>query len=513
MNIPTGQVLGNKALVKFAAYANRLWSSPTLTTWLSFLARSLGMLLLMPIVVLRLESAEVTVWFIFLTLISLQSVADFGFSPTFSRIIAYTMSGISSFGDIGNGSKESSTRSTPNFELLTVVVSTMKSIYTKMSLIAFVVLGTAGTIVLWRPISRVPSPTVAWIAWVIVVFSIIITFWGSYLSSYLQGLNRIAILRRWESFWTVSGIVATTIVAFVGMGLLPIVITMQFFNIAGVIWNYRLVSNIQAQLLPLANSTLTQQNVAQKQNHLKVSTSDVVTYIWPSAWRSGLGALCASVLMHHGPGLIYAQSSDSRSVVSFLFSMRFMVAISQFSQAPFYSKIPAMARLYAVGDHRQLMALSNRGMQYSYLVFATVVFAALGFGILLNYVAKDRAEFVSPFFWSLLSLGFFLERLGAMNIQLYSLSNHIVWHIANGLTGLIYLGCCAALWPALNVFAFPLAMILAYSLFYTPYSLWLSHRLFNLHGFSHEWRNWAIPTVIVLSTFSLFAYHIHKLGK
>ena len=29
------------------------------------------------------------------------------------------------------------------------------------------------------------------------------------------------------------------------------------------------------------------------------------------------------------------------------------------------------------------------------------------------------------------------ERVGALHIQLYSMTNHIVWHIANGVTGIL----------------------------------------------------------------------------
>src|ERR1043165_6819588 len=70
-----------------------VWDSPTFMTWASFLTRSLGMLALLPIVLVRFSAQEVTVFLLFNLMIGLRSVADFGFSPTFVRYIAYCIAG------------------------------------------------------------------------------------------------------------------------------------------------------------------------------------------------------------------------------------------------------------------------------------------------------------------------------------------------------------------------------------------------------------------------------------
>jgi hypothetical protein len=73
------------------------WNSPTLMTWGSFATRSLSLIVVLPLVLNRLNTAEISLWYLFSTVIGLQLLADMGFSPTFSRVIAYGMGGLSTF--------------------------------------------------------------------------------------------------------------------------------------------------------------------------------------------------------------------------------------------------------------------------------------------------------------------------------------------------------------------------------------------------------------------------------
>ena len=64
-------------------------------TWSSFLARSLSLILVVPLILTHFSTEEIALWYLFSTIIGLQMLADVGFSPTFSRIIAYGVGGLS----------------------------------------------------------------------------------------------------------------------------------------------------------------------------------------------------------------------------------------------------------------------------------------------------------------------------------------------------------------------------------------------------------------------------------
>ena len=53
-------------------------------------------------------------------------------------------------------------------------------------------------------------------------------------------------------------------------------------------------------------------------------------------------------------GILYAQVGTAASIASYLLALSLIQTVSQFSQAPFYSKLPAFARLFAEGKKSEL---------------------------------------------------------------------------------------------------------------------------------------------------------------
>lgn len=472
---------------RISATIRRFWNSPTLTTWLSYFARALGLLLITPIILKRFNPAEVTVWYSLLTLISLQMMADFGFSSTFARALAYAMAGLENLHDIRQSQRPSIGAQEPNWLLLRRILSTMSVIYTRLSFGILIFLGIAGTALLWRPISETANPTDSWAAWGFVLLTICITFWGNYLVAFLQGVDRIAVLRRAEAVWTSVGLVCSATVAGSGGGIFATIAVYQTFAACNVLWNLRVARRLfDGRLNNLPN----------------VLDREIFASVWPPAWRSGLGVLMSNGVVQ-ATGLIYAQLGAAVEVASYLLAIRFITAIVQFSQAPFYSKLPGMAREYARNDLAAVMAIANRGMRRSYFVYACgVIGVGLTVGPMLQLM-QTRTPFVVPALWGALAIAFFLERLGAMNMQLYSLSNHIIWHIANGITGSLYIVLCLASVKTLGTWAFPLSMIVAYLACYTTCSLYMSYRLFHLPPLRQELASGALLTAALLVVFCL----------
>jgi hypothetical protein len=73
-----------------------IWNSATMMTWGSFLTRSLSLVAVLPLVLNKFPVEEITLWFLFSTIIVLQLIFQMGISPTFIRIISYAMAGLSS---------------------------------------------------------------------------------------------------------------------------------------------------------------------------------------------------------------------------------------------------------------------------------------------------------------------------------------------------------------------------------------------------------------------------------
>jgi O-antigen/teichoic acid export membrane protein len=475
---------------------SRVWNSPTIMTWGSFLTRSLSLVVVLPLLLTRLQPAEITLWYLFMAIIGLQSVADVGFTPTFSRIISYVMGGA---GIHDLKSPSGSEQKTLDTHTLNHVYSTMRTVYFRLGFIWTLLLATAGTLALKKPIAAVHDTDTAWLAWGVIVVVSCISFQGQQYSSYLQGTNNIALIRRWETLTTLGGIVTSFVVLMNGGGLLALVVANQGWQFINIILSRFLALSAENGMI---------------RSFVKVPfNKEVFNAVWPSAWRSGVGVFMSYGLIQ-ASGIIYAQIGDTASVASYLLGLRFIQIVSQFSQAPFYSKIPMLARLYAENRREELLQVAKRGMALSYRVYAAC-FIGLGLiGTPLFRHIESNAPFPDQILWSLLGIGFFIERYGAMHIQLYSTTNRIIWHIANGVMGLSFIIISLALLNIIGVYAFPTAILTSYLGFYGWFAALHSYRAFKMKFLSFEIGTSVMPfaAIVIYIGFSKIVYQMFNLS-
>jgi hypothetical protein len=99
-----------------------------------------------------------------------------------------------------------------------------------------------------------------------------------------------------------------------------------------------------------------------------------------------------------------------------------------------------------------------------------------------------------------------MERVGAMHIQLYSLTNHIVWHIANGVTGILLIATALVLYRWQGALGLPTAMLLINMVFYSPYAISYSSRAFGF-DIPAFLKGTALAPLAVLGVMSALAIH------
>lgn len=457
----------------------RVWNSPTYTTWGSVLASSLSVVAVLPLVLTRFSPEEIVLWYLMMTFLGLQHVVDIGFSPTFSRIITYLAGGVG-VDDLRRPSKGGS--GTLDRGDLNRVYSTMRIVYSRLGLAWTLLLLLIGTLALNRPISQAQDPQSAWLAWAVIVGVSYVSFRGEQYVSYLLGLNKVALIRRWDIVATAGSIATSFLVLYLGGGLLALVAANQTWQVLRVVRNWLLARSVMDGLL----SSFSKEPFDRK----------IFYDIWPSAWRSGVGILMSYGVIQSS-GIIYAQVGNTANVASYLLAMRFMQILTQFSAAPFNSKIPVYSRLYAEGKKAELVHVAQRGMRLSHWSFV-VGFAGMAFLAepLLRYIGSN-VVFPSPTLWALMGLAFFVERFGAMHIQLYSTTNHITWHIANGVSGAIYLAVSLGLLKTIGANAFPVGILAGYCGFYAWYAARLSYNAFGLKPLVFE--KWcSIPAGVTL---------------
>lgn len=472
-----------------ANLAARLWHSPTFTTWGSTATRSLSVLLVLPLLLRQLSPPEIAVWYLLSTIIGLQTLADLGFAPTFTRLIAYAMGGVERIG-VPSPSPAGSLRRDPNWALVERIWSTMRVIYWRVTIAAVVLLGLLGTWALVRPMRVLENPNRGWTAWGVVLVVSGSVLWANVFGAYLQGLNKVALFRRWEALTSLCAILTSFVVLLMGGRLLALVVANQAWAIVNVFRNWQLSRIVEGGRL-------------QTFRNMGVDP-EVFDVAWPAAWRSGLGISFSRGVVH-ASGLIYAQVAEAAALSTYLLAFRAIQMIAELSQAPFYSKLPVLARLRSEGRFAEQLRLAQRAMRLAYWTYAAgfVVIGVTGSALL--HAIGSRVEFADNRLWALLGLGLFAERYGAMHIQLYSTTNRIVWHVATGVTGVIYLGVSLALLRPLGVFAFPIAIVAGNLGFYCWYSARRVYSTFGVDFFPFE-RTILLPPAAIVIAYTATAF-------
>lgn len=464
---------------------SRAWNSPALNTIASFSARSLTFVLVLPLLLKRFSSAELAVWYLFATLSSLQMLAELGFGSTFVRVIAYAMGGAKDLPSAMLGCSEN--LGSPNSVLLGEIVGTMRTVYRRLTILLAIGLGVGGTLALIHPISLMPDTKPGWVSWVMIFLTTLIAFQGNQYSIWLQGTNQIAILRRWETASSLASIVTSCALLKFGFGLVALVIGTQVWIAAGVVRN--------------AILAIRSENGMQFGPDRAIFSREVFDAVWPSAWRSGIGVATSQGITQCS-GLLYAQVGESRGVAAYLLAVRLQATLATIANASFSSKLPTLAKWWAENAREQILRSAKRSMAITLWTFALPLcfLGVLGTQI-LEWIGS-KTEFPGGAIWWTLGVANFLERYGAIHLQLCSLSNKIAWHIANGASGGITLVVASMLFKNLGIIAFPLGLLVGLATFYLPFSATKSHRVFRTTFMDFDLPVVA-PQLIVILAFAL----------
>jgi len=452
----------------------KILRSPAMMTWLALAVRLAGFGLLLPLVLANFTDAEVSVWLLFSAIASFQAVADFGFGPTFSREIAYGFAG-RSLVELQNPAvlqqaNNAGVTESPNWPAIASATTAMLWLYRRIALVTFVLLAIFGSWAAMVPIGRIAQSQYAWVAWSAVALTTAVTIYGNAYTSFLIGANRIELQKRWEAGISGISLLVQSLAVLLGMGLLGLVLVAQIGLVVQVLANRMLAFHVSDG--SFGNSGQSELN------------RQVLRSMWPAAWRTAIGAIM-SVGLSQGMSIAMANLLAAAQAASVQLALRVMEVISQFSQVPYYTRIPQLNRLRAGGQSAQLAKSAAGAMRASLWIFvAGAIMVDLGVRPLLTLIGS-QTQFPDKLFWLVLMTAVYAERYGAMHIQLLLTSNKAIAHVANGVTGLIWIVGMFILFPLMGSLALPTSMFIAYAGFYAWYSAAHSYR--SLQGISF-WR-------------------------
>jgi hypothetical protein len=438
----------------------KLLESASAMAWTTIAIRLAGFAILLPLILRYFSPEEVTVWLLFSAIVSFQFLADFGFGQTFSREIAYGFVGRSLVDShdtsVNQPSAIEEALEKPNWDSIQSAITVMLWLYWRLALLALFLFAVFGTWAAIGPIERVSHPQLAWIAWIVVILSTTISIYGSAYTSFLIGADRIATQKRWEALVGGLTLGAQITVLIAGAGLLGIVLVAQLGLIAQVLVNRSLSLHVSdGRFGKTAGSNLDKR---------------LLLAMWPAAWRTVVGTLMG-LGISRGIAIAMANLLVASEAATVLLALRIIQTISQISNVPFYVKLPELNRLRASEQISLLVKRSAKFMRTSLLLYGIgAIFVDLVARDLSAYVGS-QTQFPDHLFWLTLMSAVFFERFGGMHIQLLLTSNTAIAHVANGVTGAIWIVGLYVLFPIMGDLALPVSMFIAYAGFYAWYSV------------------------------------------
>lgn len=481
----SGKTVRQTARKAGAEMLRKLFASATVNTWMSLAVRMAGMVVLLPLVLTHFDVGRVLVWQVQASILTMLVWIDFGLSPTFSRFIAMTLGG-ATIGRLRQMAADGSHVDDARNVDLSVLVGTLVLVNAAMAAIGTLLVGGVGTLAIAGPIADLDTPAEGWIAWGLTAIGLPLMLLNGANAAVLIGSDRITTLRRIETLMGISQIL-TNCVAVAATSNIAVVAASNTF------W---------AAVAFLANRHFAQLALRDAGATRGRPERDYAVLAWAAGWRSGVGMLFSTGLIQ-GSGMMMPQLATPETAAAYLLILRLITLASQISQAPFYSRLPAMTKTLSEGGRDATIRMAEAGMMLALWTLVLSLLALIFVAPPLLLLIGSSVQIPDPTLAIVMSLAFFAERYGAMHMQLYTLSNHVIWHRVNGLTGVVMVLICAALWPLLGPIAMPMALLLAYSGFLCPYISTRSMRFLQMRRSSLDRKTALLPLVTLLLCMSI----------
>lgn len=463
----------------------RLWNSPTAMTWGNMLTSSIKLLVLTPLILVRYDVNEIAFWYLLLTINSFTVVVDFGFYPTFSRVISYAFNGLKSIHDFGK--QNSSTKGEPNWDLMGKVYGTINTTYLTLGVLVILIITAASYGSIQRIIAQCAHPEPLWIAYGLYILSIYFQFFAKKFDAVIIGTNHVALINRWNMVINVLNALSAILIVYLGLGI----VWLAFHQLA-----FTIILNVRSAFLE-------RWICDGKFRSLSMLSFDreVFQWCWGPTWKSGILILC-STGVNQASGLIYSHTANPAQLASYLLSLKLVTTISQFSQAPFYSKLPILSGLRVKNDIDTLSNISANAMKKALLAFVLGMAVLVFFGDWGLEFIGAHSKLIDSRILMLMAFIWFLERHHAMHAQIYVTTNKVPFYKSAIITGVVNIGLIWILLPTYDVVAFPLAQGISNLLINNWWNVSLSIRSIK-EDFVHFFRkSLALPFAVLVITVS-----------
>lgn len=471
-----------------------VWNSPTLMTWGNLLSSSGKLLVFTPLILVKYSVDEVAFWYLLLTINSFVVVVDFGFYPTFSRVISFVYNGLDRIADVSCRTKTQS-NGEPAWGFMERVYGTINVTYFSLTFLVVIVITLASYGSIQTVIERTNDQSILWSSYFVFILSVVLAFFARRSDTIIIGTNHVALINRWNILNNIANSVSSILIVYYGYGVFWLAINQFFFSVLLLIRNYYIEISI-------CGGTF-------KNFKLFSFDSRVFKWVWVPTWKSGVGIL-ASTGLTQVTGFVYTSMSSAAELASYLITLKLVTTISQFSQAPFYSKLPVFSGLRVRNKIEELTNKTEDAMFKSLMVFVIGVSSLFFLGDYLLLLIGSNTQLESPTFIVLMAFIWFFERHHAMHAQIYSTTNKIPFYKMLIISGIVNICMMYILVPKIGVWGFPVSLAIANMIINNWWNVKISLKSINQKFWIYFLKSAFIPFILLILFSFIKLFFIHN---
>jgi hypothetical protein len=381
-------------------------NSPTFSSWLNMASKGAALLLITPIIYKILPSEDVLNWLLLLNLMSFLLILDFGLLPNTIRILSRKI-----------GEYKIKNNFEKHQKVLQSIIET-KKLYKYLSFLVFLIF--VVLIIVFFLFNNEYKIDLALVS-ILVVFSGCVAIFNNYYISVLHSYLKVAKVQRSIAILNLSTLLIACLFLILFKSLLITVIVY--------VSNHFIISIYLRYLFKIEFVGINLSNI--ERTNVKIIKSE----IFNSSWKTGIGVLFSMGLISLS-GFISPILFSATLSAQYLFYIQFIRYISSFSQPPFYSEIPFYNRMFGEGNIIKLNKILFKKFNFSLIVYLFLaITVSLILPVLINLFEYEKTISINEL-WFFLILGFYIERIVSMLVQILTISSYIIWHWFNFIIGI-----------------------------------------------------------------------------
>lgn len=433
-------------------------------SWVAMGLRIGGNAIVTLLLAIKLPPADVAVILVLLTISNIFWFTDLGLTGLFARMFGYGFGGASPEGliaDLRGSATRSEAGGEPRWDTIRIIFDQHHIIFLAIAAVMFFVAGGIGVWTLLPQVAGLAHPADAWIGLAIVLGSTAFQMAGKAYGNFLLGANMVAVQKRYESVVNIVSSLGTIAVILFAPSISAVAFMLSGLPALTVIINRQLaLAAFEGKL---------------RQTPPQGFRRDITRAMWPQAWRMGTGIILGQIVFNTA-SLIVVRDVPATQAADFLFSLRLVRMLDTFSVTPFSVALPIIARLHYAGRKEEYDRHIERALLFTLPVLTVPGLILAVAGNPLLELAGAKVHLLAPAAWLALVLGYTFLRYGAVHLQIITVRNQILWHVANGATGALFLALLVILHGRMEpTIAYVSAFVAANLVAYAPYCVWHSY--------------------------------------